>query len=153
MFCTFCGAKIEDGSKYCPTCGAQQEIAEEIKQQENVQPVSTVSPVFQGSDLPKMQCSPKSRLTALMLAIFLGDLGVNNFYVGNKGKGFAKLLIAIFGIVLEEIGLFGDSAGALFFAVLLLLAVAIWKIVDIVKVAKGEEIDGKGLPVTDWQND
>ncbi len=37
----------------------------------------------------------KSRIAALLLAIFLGGLGVHNFYLGRVGLGVAQLLISL----------------------------------------------------------
>lgn len=40
--------------------------------------------------------SPKSRVTFVLLGLFLGCLGIHNFYAGYSGKGIAQLLITIF---------------------------------------------------------
>lgn len=37
----------------------------------------------------------KSRLVAGLLGIFLGYLGIHNFYLGNKDKAMAQLLISV----------------------------------------------------------
>lgn len=42
----------------------------------------------------------KSRLVAALLAIFLGSLGIHNFYLGKNNLGLAQLLIATIGGVL-----------------------------------------------------
>ncbi|WP_371163683.1 TM2 domain-containing protein [Buchananella felis] len=39
--------------------------------------------------------SSKSKLAAGLLGIFLGALGVHNFYLGNTGKALAQLLISV----------------------------------------------------------
>ena len=38
-----------------------------------------------------MAYSPKSRLAALLLAIFLGEFGLHRFYVGKVGTGILYL--------------------------------------------------------------
>ena len=40
--------------------------------------------------------SSKSRVAFVLLGLFLGCLGVHNFYAGYSGKGVAQLLITIF---------------------------------------------------------
>lgn len=61
---------------------------------------------------------PKSRLAYILLAIFLGTLGIHNFYAGYKGKAIAQLLITLI------------SFGFLSFIVW------IWAIVEICTVTK-----------------
>lgn len=62
----------------------------------------------------------KNPTTALLLALFLGEVGADRFYIGNKELGIAKLVLTVLGIVtlIAVVGFF------------LLLGVVIWKIVD-----------------------
>ena len=60
MFCKKCGTEISDGTKFCPSCGTQLEEGEEVESYMNV--------------------SAKSRIVALLFGIFLGGIGVHNFY-------------------------------------------------------------------------
>ncbi|MBP5605567.1 MAG: zinc-ribbon domain-containing protein, partial [Ruminiclostridium sp.] len=41
MFCGNCGQKIEDSAKFCPFCGSQTQIPEEIKPAESAAPAET----------------------------------------------------------------------------------------------------------------
>lgn len=66
----------------------------------------------------------KSRVAYVLLAIFLGELGVHNFYAGYVGRGVAQLLITIL------------SLGLLFWVSW------IWAIVELCVVSD----DGKGIP-------
>ncbi len=68
--------------------------------------------------------TPKSRLAYILLALFLGSLGVHNFYAGYNGKGIAQLLMSIlsFGVLMP--------------------VVWIWNIVEIITVTK----DVQGVP-------
>lgn len=65
--------------------------------------------------------SPKSGMTALLLCIFLGGLGIHRFYVGKAGSGIVQLL---------TLGLCG-----------------IWSLVDLIMIACGNftDADGKKL--------
>lgn len=45
---------------------------------------------------PVQFVSSKSRVTFVLLGLFLGCLGIHNFYAGYSGKGVAQLLITIF---------------------------------------------------------
>ena len=70
---------------------------------------------------------PKSRLAYILLALFLGGLGVHNFYAGYTGKGVAQLLLTIL----------------LIWTIIVPLAVWIWTIVEMVTV----DHDAQGNPM------
>ena len=42
----------------------------------------------------------KSKVAAILLAFFLGGLGIHNFYLGNTGKGIAQLLLSTVGALI-----------------------------------------------------
>lgn len=69
---------------------------------------------------PAVGVSSKSKITALLLCIFLGTLGVHRFYVGKVGTGIVWLLtLGVFGIgvlvdiIMIAIGKFKDKQGNL----------------------------------------
>lgn len=64
IFCHGCGKEIHETAKSCPQCGAIQ---------------ATVS---KGS---------KNRITAALLAFFLGGIGAHKFYLGKTGQGLLYL--------------------------------------------------------------
>lgn len=58
-----------------------------------VQPL-VVAPVYQA--VPTLPVGPpKSRVLFIVLALFLGGLGVHNFYAGHHGRGAAQLVITL----------------------------------------------------------
>ncbi len=63
----------------------------------------------------------KDWMTTLLLAIFLGGLGVHRFYTGYTGIGIAQLLT-------------GGGCG-------------IWAIIDIIQIATGKFVDANGQPL------
>lgn len=90
MNCEYCGALIPPNSTTCPSCGAAVT---------NVPPPSyTPAPPPQQAYAPQFaqpQAPAKSKTAYVLLAIFLGSLGIHNFYAGYTGKGVAQLLITI----------------------------------------------------------
>lgn len=64
---------------------------------------------------------PKSRVAYILLGVFLGTLGIHNFYAGHNGKGIAQLLITLFGSCVFFVGpLFS----------------AVWALIEIIVVDK-----------------
>ncbi|RBP47354.1 TM2 domain-containing protein [Roseimicrobium gellanilyticum] len=65
--------------------------------------------------------SDKKFLPTLLLAIFLGGLGVHRFYVGKVGTGVLQLL----------------TCGG----------IGVWALIDIIMIAMGNFRDKNGLPL------
>jgi TM2 domain-containing membrane protein YozV len=63
-FCYSCGVKIYEITAACPSCGALQH------------------------DLTSVR---RSRVTAAVLALFLGGIGAHKFYLGKVGQGVLSL--------------------------------------------------------------
>jgi TM2 domain-containing membrane protein YozV len=74
-FCTTCGKPIHEKAEICPHCGVRQ---------------------------PMLASASKGRnkLTAGLLAIFLGGLGVHKFYLGQSTAGIIYLVLCWTGIPL-----------------------------------------------------
>lgn len=80
--CVHCGFKKGQGTAYCSNCGAQ------------TQPGATFCP---NCGAPLAQYTPdqqKSKMTAGLLGVLLGGLGVHNFYLGYTGKGIAQICLS-----------------------------------------------------------
>jgi hypothetical protein len=104
VMCVNCGVPPKSGTKFCQNCGSETDPNAEIC-------VKLVREVANGKDW----------LTALLLAIFLGGLGIHRFYVGKTGTGILQLL----------------TAGGL----------GIWALIDIILIATGSFKDVNGNPL------
>jgi len=101
MTCEKCGKEIPEGATTCPGCAA--------------------SPAPQPVTTPVAVDDRKDWLTTLLLSIFLGQLGVDRFYLGYIGLGVLKLLT-------------GGGCG-------------IWWLVDVILIATDGLKDAKGRPL------
>lgn len=83
-FCRHCGTELQESSRFCPSCGKNQDESESSSAAEN-RPV----PV-------RAEVSPKSRTVAAILCFFLGCFGVHRFYVGKIGTGVLMIFASFF---------------------------------------------------------
>jgi len=94
VFCRSCGSIIKKEAEICPKCGVRQRSADILAN------------------------TSKKWLTTLLLAIFVGYLGVHRFYVGKIGTGVLMLLTlggcgvwTIIDIILIATSSFKDADG------------------------------------------
>lgn len=97
MFCKNCGSEIDNnaavcvkcgfnkgtGNKYCQNCGV--EIAEGQAVCVNCGH-SLVATAAEGE---------KSKLVAVLLALFLGSIGIHDFYLGYTKYGIIKIVLTV----------------------------------------------------------
>lgn len=112
-YCKYCGEIIDLDSIICPKCGKQVEVPASIEINSTPQP--TADDIIIN---PSVVISPKNKIVALLLAIFLGCLGIHRFYVGKIGTGIIWFLtVGCFGIgwlydiIKIATGTFRDSSG------------------------------------------
>lgn len=107
-FCSNCGAEIKEGANVCLNCGKM--VESEVTADPNA----------------------KSKMAAGLLGIFLGSLGIHNFYLGYTGKAVAQLLITIL------------SCG------FLAIVSEIWGLIEGIQILTGSiSVDANGVPLKD----
>ncbi|WP_207776158.1 NINE protein [Victivallis vadensis] len=116
--CPFCAQKINIRAKKCPFCReAIDPVLIMLEKQQNTQ--GREINITLDSGRPTVHI-PKNRTSYILLGIFLGALGVHNFYAGYQGRGLAQLLITIF----------------LGWTILFLLITSLWAIIEVCVVTK-----------------
>ena len=124
MFCKQCGKPTEGNQEICNECLANQNT----QNNNNAQTTYTQNP----QNNAQFNSEAKSKMAAGLLGIFLGGLGIHNFYLGYTGKALAQLLISLL------------SCG------MLAWASAIWGLIEGVMLLTGSiNVDGKGNPLKD----
>lgn len=119
-FCPNCGTEVADTAANCTNCG--------------VAFVQQAAP--QAAPAPAQPAAPgaKSKMAAGLLAIFLGSLGIHNFYLGNTGKAVAQLLITLLGSCI----VIGPAVSG------------IWALIEGIMILTGSiKTDAKGIPLAD----
>jgi TM2 domain-containing membrane protein YozV len=104
MFCKECGKELVDKACICTNCGVATDNMSQIVSR----------PV-------------KTRLTYVVLGLFLGALGIHNFYAGYKSTAIIQLVLTVL----------------LGWTIVPLLAVLIWVVIDLCMVK--EDADGNPL--------
>jgi TM2 domain-containing membrane protein YozV len=115
--CTNCGAEISQQATFCPFCGTaaaatQPEPQPQPQPQPGAQtyqqpPYAAQQPYGQQPPYQQPNVQPpygqppyggyqqKSKIAAGLLGIFLGGLGIHNFYLGYNSKGLIQLLVSV----------------------------------------------------------
>ena len=96
MFCKHCGSEMHELAAVCVKCGCPKGAGVNFCQNcgEAAAPGSAFC-LRCGVPLFQPQKSKRSKIAAGILAIFLGTLGVHNFYLGFTGRAVAQLLITV----------------------------------------------------------
>lgn len=101
VVCVRCGVARGTGYAYCYNCGRPMVMG------------AVVCTNCGAAAAPVVSAGSKSKLTAGLLGIFLGSLGVHNFYLGFTGKALAQLLISVLscGMLAAVSGIWGLVEG------------------------------------------
>ena len=129
MFCRKCGKPIDDGQEYCEECKSAMGMNNQVTNQAVNTNNTNANYTNNASNTNTQQ---KSKMAAGLLGIFLGSLGIHNFYLGYTGKAIAQLLISVL------------SCGILAFAS------GIWGLIEGVLILTGSiSVDANGVPLKD----
>lgn len=137
MFCKNCGNQMDPNAAICVKCGVQKGVGNQFCSNCG-KTVAEGAAVCMGCGYAietTVQVDPalqKSKLVAGLLGIFLGSIGVHNFYLGYTGKAIAQLLIALLSCG------FGATV------------TGIWGLIEGIMILVGNiSKDGKGIPLKD----
>lgn len=92
--CPFCAEQINAKAKKCRHCGETIDVAMR-KAEEALRASERQSNVYMNAAVaagPNYARPRKSRATAILLALFLGGLGVHKFYLDRAGFGILYLI-------------------------------------------------------------
>lgn len=117
-YCPNCGKENSQEAKFCYSCGNTFGV----NQAPNPQAIN-----YGNEEL-------KSKIVAGLLGIFLGYLGVHNFYLGHTGKGVAQLLLTLIGWILCFTGP---------------IVAVIWSFIEAIMCFTGSMKDSNGRPLKD----
>jgi TM2 domain-containing membrane protein YozV len=82
MFCFNCGKEVKEGARFCEFCGQQLDAVAKNEQVKQIIYVQT-------------QKQPKSQFIAILCCLFLGGLGIHDFYMEKPTNGVIKILLTI----------------------------------------------------------
>lgn len=117
-YCRYCGAENKEETKFCGSCGANLVDSTTTANNSNVN-----------------DDNRKSKLAAGLLGLFLGSLGVHNFYLGYNDKAVAQLLLTLIGWILCGLGP---------------IVASIWGFVEGIMILAGNiNVDANGMPLKD----
>ena len=122
VVCVKCGAAKGSGNAFCPNCGQPTNAGAAVCLNCGSALTATVSG------------EAKSKLVAGLLGIFLGSLGIHNFYLGYTTKAVIQLVICLVGSCL----IIGP------------LVAGVWGLVEGIMILTGKiNVAGKGRPMED----
>lgn len=143
MFCKSCGKEIPDGKELCDECAAKTTETTSAENtttsNETVTPEATVvnnNQYTTNNTNYNQNPNAKSKMAAGLLGIFLGSLGIHNFYLGYTTKAVIQLLVTLIG------GVFTCGIAS--------IAIYVWGLVEGIMILTGSiNTDANGNPLKD----
>ena len=131
VVCVKCGCQRGVGANFCPNCGRRVTPGAAVCVNCGVA-LYAPNPAYGAPAMP----GAKSKIAAGLLGIFLGGLGIHNFYLGYTTKAVIQLVVCLVGSIIT-FGLAG-------------LAMEIWGLVEGILILTGRiAVDGKGMPLSE----
>lgn len=126
MFCRNCGKEIDPNAAVCVSCGCAVGTGKNFCR--NCGAPTAPEAAFCTScgyalGNAGSKGGAKSKLVAGLLALFLGSLGIHNFYLGYTNKAVTQLLICLVGSLLFGLGAF---------------VAAIWALIEAIQIFTGK---------------
>lgn len=118
-------SRLAPGSAVCAGCGAPAAATGA--------PTGAYGPMPGAAPSAAPQVSDKKKIVALLLAIFLGQLGIHNFYLGYTKKGIIQLCVSLL----------------LSWTYVASVAIWIWALVEGINAFQGKLPDADGRPLSD----
>ncbi len=130
-FCRKCGTPAGRGSRYCWNCKNPTDANAAFCARCGAQ----LNSAFGQASCAQANPESKSKIAAGLLGIFLGGLGIHNFYLGYTGKAVVQLVLLLLGFV--TFGITSIIAG-------------IWGFVEGILILTGSiNVDAAGKPLKD----
>jgi len=135
MNCPNCGGSVPPGMSRCGKCGSFiEQAAPQVPLQAPSAPLMTPA----AGPAPAAPGAPagvaKSKIAAGLLGIFLGGLGVHNFYLGKIGFAVTQLILTV------AVGWFTCGISA--------IAASVWGLIEGILILTGTiDRDGDGRPL------
>lgn len=123
--CPDCNRDVSTEAAACPGCGRPIMVSRAPARDPSDKPDEYDSP---HQSEPLVVTTAKSRGVFIILGLFLGCLGIHNFYAGYNGKGAAQLVITL----------------VLGWIVVGIVITALWALVEILTVRE----DARGIPMS-----
>lgn len=83
--CVKCGVKVGDGTAFCPNCGQETAPGQDVCLNCGVS-LKPAPKALAGQD----------KIVIILIALFLGGIGVHNFMMGENKKGIFRILTSVF---------------------------------------------------------
>ncbi|MBQ2973228.1 MAG: TM2 domain-containing protein [Clostridia bacterium] len=139
VVCVKCGVARGAASNFCPNCGSETNRDASV--------CINCGVALKAVAKSGLNSDEKTKMAAGLLAIFLGHIGMHEFYLGFNKKAKPRIILTVAAVVLYILGKVLWLLGGSFLktvGILILLGVLVWNIFDAVNIFKGKRTDADG---------